>query len=255
VTVAVDHVVTGPPDAPVLVLSNSLGTTYALWDRQVDALAERFRLVRYNARGHGETEAPPGPYAIADLGSDVLALLDRLGVERVSFLGLSIGGMTGMWLASHAPERVDRLVLASTTAFFGTPEVWADRIALVRSDGTAAVAAGTIERWLTPEFAAAEPDTAEWLRAMVRSVDDEGYASCCEALRDMDLRGDLPAIRAPTLVIVGADDPSTPPEHAHRIAGAVEGARVLEVPHARHLLNVEHADLFTGAVLEHLEAA
>lgn len=252
-TVAVHHVVTGPEDAPVLLMSNSLGTTHAMWDRQAGPLAERYRLVRYDARGHGGTEAPPGPYAIADLAGDALALLDTLGVERAHFCGLSIGGMTGMWVASHAPERIDRLVLASTTAYFGAPEQWIERIALVRSQGTAAVADGGIERWLTPEFADAEPETAAWLKAMIASVDDDGYAACCEALRDMDLRGDIPAIGAPTLIVVGSDDPSTPPEHAHRLAGAIDGAQVLEVPHARHLLNVEHPEEFTAAVLAHLE--
>lgn len=253
-TVALHHVLTGPEDAPVLVLSNSLGTTHAMWDRQAGPLTEWFRLLRYDTRGHGGSPVVSGPYAIADLGRDVLDLLDSLRIDHASFCGLSLGGMTGMWLAAHAPERIDRLVLSSTTAYFPPREQWEERAALVRAQGTQAVAEGAIERWLTPEFAREDPDMAASLVAMIGSVSDEAYAACCEAIAGMDLREDLHAIRAPTLVIVGADDPSTPPDHAHRLVDAIAGSHLLEVPHARHLLNIEQAVLFTGAVVEHLEA-
>ena len=243
-----------------------------MWDRQAGPLAERYRLVRYDTRGHGGTEAPPGPYAIADLAGDVLALLDTLGVERASFCGLSIGGMTGMWLASHAPERIDRLVLASTTAYFGGPEQWIERIALVRSQGTAAVADGAIERWLTPEFVDAEPETAEWLKAMIASVDDEGYAACCEALRDMDLRGDVsrhrradadrgrqrrpldaagprPRAGAGDRRRAGARGAARAPPAQRRASGGVHrrGARTPGGPHDRRALRRGHAQAPRGA--------
>ncbi len=250
--VSVDHVLEGPEDAPVLVLSNSLGATLEMWDAQAEALRGRFRLLRYDARGHGPSPAPPGPYEIGDLGRDVLSLLDRLGIWRASFCGLSIGGMVGMWLASEVPERFERLVLLCTAARLD-PEAWRERAEKVRAGGVGAVADAVVERWFTPEFRASRPETHHWAMRMLRATDPEGYAGCCEAIRDMDLRGRLDRIEVPTLVVAGADDPATPPGHGELIRDSVPDARFELVPHAAHLANVEQPEAVTRAILGHLE--
>lgn len=251
--VDVHHVVEGPDDAPVLVLANSLGSTLRMWDAQIPQLVSRFRVVRFDMRGHGESPVPPGPYTIADLGHDVIALLDRLEVAKAHFCGLSLGGMVGMWLAAYAPDRIDRLVLCCTSARLGPPQMWAERARTVREQGTAAVADAGVGRWLTPEYAARNPELAADLRDMIASTPAEGYAGCCAAIERMDLTGILPTIRAATLVIAGADDPSTPPAHAASIATTIPGARMAIVPHAAHLANVEQADTVTALILEHLD--
>ena len=249
--VEVNYVLEGPEDASVLVLSNSLGTTLEMWDDQAPALRERFRLLRYDGRGHGGSPVPPGPYTIGDLGRDVLSLLDRLEIERASFCGLSIGGMVGMWLASEVPERFERLALCCTAARLD-PESWRARAEKVRAEGVGAVADAVVERWFTPQFRASRPETHEWAGRMLRETDAEGYAGCCEAIRDMDLRERLDRITAPTLVISGADDPATPPEHGELIRDAVRGARFEVVPNAAHLANVEQPGEITRALLDHL---
>jgi len=246
------HESTGPEDAPALVLSNSLGSNLSMWDPQVPALAERFRVIRYDQRGHGRSPVPDGPYSIDDVGADALALMDRLGIERAHFCGLSLGGMTGMWLAIHAPERIDRLALLCTSAKLGPPSNWSERAALVREQGTAAIADGGLLRWVTEEFVAAHPEQADRLRQMMLDTPDEGYAGCCEVIQHMDLEPCLHEIRARTLVIAGDEDPATPPEHAERIAAAVDGARVEVVSPGRHLANVERAGEVTALLLEHL---
>jgi 3-oxoadipate enol-lactonase len=253
VEVDVHFVADGPPEAPVVVLSNSLGSTVEMWEPQVPVLSERFRVVRYDHRGHGGSPVPPGPYALEELGRDVVRLLDRLGLERASFCGLSLGGMVGMWLAAHAAERVDRLVLCCTSALLGPPEMWAQRAATVREHGTAAVAETVVSRWFTPEFAAREPATVARMRDMVAATPPEGYAGCCAAVQEMDLRADLAAIAAPTLVIAGRDDPATPPEHGRQIAEGIRGARLAVVPDAAHLGSFEQAGKVTPLVLEHLD--
>lgn len=248
------HVVDGPDGAPPLLLANSLGTDVEMWRPQVAALSERRRVVRYDHRGQGRSPVPPGPYALDELGRDAIDLLDELGIERAHLCGVSLGGMVAMWVAAHAPERVDRLVLCSTSAHMPPPEAWAERSATVREAGsTEPVADATIERWLTPEFRERDPDSADWLRAMVAASPAEGYAACCDALARMDLREAIGAVRAATLVVVGDDDPSTPPDHARAIAAAIPDARLEVVPDARHLLTVEHADTATRLILDHLD--
>lgn len=246
------HEVAGGSNDPVLLLSSSLGTSLAMWEPQLPRLTERFRVVRYDQRGHGGSPAPSGPYTFAELGADALDLLDAVGCERVSFCGLSMGGMTGMWLAAHAPARIERLVLASTSAQLGPPELWTDRAAVVRERGTEAIAETALERWFTPAFRAREPETVERFRETLVAMSREGYAACCDAIRDWDIRDRLGSIAAPTLVLAGANDPATPPEHGELIAARVPNARLVVLPDAAHLANVEQADLFTDAVLEHL---
>jgi 3-oxoadipate enol-lactonase len=247
----VHYEVTGPDDAPVLVLSNSLGSTTAMWDPQVPVLAERLRVVRYDHRGHGGSPVPPGPYDLADLGADALALLDRLGVARVHWCGLSLGGMVGMWLAINAPERIDRLVLCCTSARLGPPSMWAERAATVRAEGVEAIADAGIGRWLTPGFIEREPAVAADVRAMLAATPAEGYAACCAAIEHMDLLDELGAVRAPTLVIAGTQDPATPPEHAERIVARIPGAR-LELVDAAHLATIEQPAAMTELIAGHL---
>jgi 3-oxoadipate enol-lactonase len=250
--VDVAHTLDGPEGAPTVVLSNSLGSTPAMWDPQLPALLERLRVVRYDHRGHGASPVPAGPYELDDLGADVLALLDRLGLERVHWCGLSLGGMVGMWMAIHAPERIDRLVLCCTSAKLGPPEMWADRAATVREHGVDAVADAGIERWLSPAFLEREPEIAARIRAMLASTPAEGYAACCGVIERMDQTVRLGEIRAPTLVIAADDDPATPPEHGELIAAAVPGARLAIVPNARHLATIEQPQAMTDLILGHL---
>ncbi len=249
-----NYLLEGPEDAPVLVLSNSLGTSLEMWDDQAPVLGDRFRLLRYDTRGHGRSPAPPGPYAIGDLGGDVVRLLDRLGIERASFCGLSVGGMTGMWLAAEAPERVERLVLLCTSALLGPKGIWDERIATATEQGMTALVDGVIERWFTPAFRSENPATVEKMATTLRETDPEGYAGCCAAIRDMDLRDRLPSIKAPTLVVSGAEDPATPPEHGRLIRDAIPGARFEVVPGAAHIANVERPEEITQLILTHLEA-
>ena len=249
-----NYVLEGPENAPVLVLSNSLGTALDMWEEQAPALRERFRLLRYDTRGHGGSPAPPGPYAIEDLGGDVIRLLDGLGIERASFCGLSVGGMTGMWLAAEAPERVERLVLLCTSALLGPKGVWDERIATATGQGMAALVDGVIERWFTPIFRTENPEVVERMARTLRETDPGGYAGCCAAIRDMDLRDRLPSIAAPTLVVSGAEDPATPPEHGRLIRDAIPGARFEVVPDAAHIANVERPERITQLILTHLEA-
>jgi len=252
VSIDVHHSVEGPEGAPVVVFSNSLGTTGVMWDAQAAALSDRFRVLRYDARGHGETPAPPGPYTVGDLAGDVLALLDRLEIERVSFCGLSIGGMTGMWLGVNAPERIDRLAICCTGMQLPTAEMWTERAALVREKGMEAVIDATIERWFTPAFPQRSPGVVARIREIFIATDPEGYAGCCEALAEFDMRGQLDAIRAPTLVIGGDDDPVGTPERIAAIGDEVPDSRVVILPNARHLAAVEQADAVTQELGQHL---
>jgi 3-oxoadipate enol-lactonase len=254
--VRVHHVVDAAPglsdDAPVVVLSNSLGSTYEMWDRRVSELSLSFRVVRYDIRGHGRSPVPDGPYVIDDLVDDVVALLDELGVERAHFVGLSLGGMTGLRLAALSPERVDRLAVLCTSALLGPAQAWHDRAALVREQGTSAVAEAVVGRWYTTSFAAREPARILAAQQMVAATPAEGYASCCEAIATMDLTQDLAHIWAPTLAIAGAEDHATPPDHLERIASGVRDGRLLVVPGAAHLANDEQPQAVTKALLEHL---
>ncbi len=249
----VHAVVTGRPDGPAVVLSNSLGSTHRMWDSQVAALEERFRVVRYDTRGHGDSPVPPGPYSIDELADDVIALLDRFDLERAHLVGLSLGGMTMMRVAARNPERVDRLALLCTAAYLPPAQGWTDRAALVRADGTSVVAAAVVQRWFTPGYLAANTEARQQFEAMVAATPAEGYAACCEAIAAMDQRSDLSSIIAPTLAIAGADDPATPPDLLRDIVDAVPNGRLLVVPDSAHLANAEQADTITPALIEHLE--
>ncbi|MDG4831362.1 3-oxoadipate enol-lactonase [Solwaraspora sp. WMMD1047] len=246
-------VLDGPVDAPVLVLGSSLGTTSEMWRPQVGPLSERFRVVRYDHLGHGGSAGPTGRTTIDILGTELLRLLDDLALPRVSYAGLSLGGMVGMWLAAHAPDRVDRLALLCTAARLGPERAWRDRAGTVREGGVEAVAEAVLSRWFTPDFAAAHPAVVAGYRGMLTSTPAAGYAACCEAIAAMDLRADLPGIVAPTLVVAGADDPATPVEQAREIARLVPAARLAVVDRAAHLANVERPEPVTRLLLEHFE--
>jgi len=221
-----------------LVLSPSLGSTRAIWDRQLAAFEPRFRLLRHEHRGRDSVEA---------LAGDVLDLLDSEGVERASFCGISLGGVVGMWLAANAPERIDRLVLAATSAHFGPPEPWRERAALVRAEGTAPIVDATMDRWFTPAFGDREP----YRRMLLESPKDD-YAACCDAIATWDFRDELRKISAPTLVIAGAEDPTAGPAHAQLLAEEIPGAALVVLPDAAHMIVVERSDAFNAAALEHL---
>jgi 3-oxoadipate enol-lactonase len=240
------------PDAPVVLMMSSIGTTTRMWDPQVPPLSAAYRVVRLNARGHGRSPAPLGDYDIDDLADDALAVLDDLGVERAHLVGLSMGGMTALRLAVREPERVDRMVVLCTSARLGPPQMWIDRAALVRAEGMEPVVESSPARWLTEDFRVANPELVARLQAMVRDVDAEGYAACCGVIERMDLRGDLAAIRAPLLAIAGAQDPVTGPDHLRAIADGVQRGRLLVLDPASHLANVEQGPAVTAAVLEHL---
>lgn len=243
----------GPQDAPVLLLANSLGTSVHIWDAVMPALAARFRVLRYDMRGHGLTDAVPlegdDGYSIADLAGDALALMDGLGIAKAHVCGLSIGGMVAQHLAAHAPERVDHLVLCDTAAVIGPPSVWNDRIAGIRRIGLAAIAPGVMERWFTAPFRAAEPAIMQGCINMVARNTLEGYVGCALAVRDADLRADGARISAPTLVIVGDQDPATPPASAEALAAGITGARLEVITSSSHIPCVEQPEALAALVL------
>ncbi|MBY8871381.1 3-oxoadipate enol-lactonase [Micromonospora sp. PLK6-60] len=245
--------VDGPATAPVLLLGSSLGTAGAMWEPQVPALAQRFRVIRYDHLGHGRSAVPAGAYTVELLGREVLRLLDDLGAARVDYAGLSLGGMVGMWLAAHAPDRVRRLALLCTSASLGPPEQWRDRAATVRAAGLPPIADAVVARWFTPAFAATRPDLVARYRAMLTATPPAGYAACCEAIGAMDLRPDLARIGAPTLVVAGADDPATPVAHARAIVAGIPGARLAVVDEAAHLANVEQPERVGRLLLAHFD--
>jgi 3-oxoadipate enol-lactonase len=254
VTIAVSYTVDGAADAPVVVLSNSLGATRAMWDPQVPALAQRYRVVTYDTRGHGDSPAPATPYTLDDLTDDLVALLDEVGASRAHIVGLSLGGMTAMRLAAREPERVDRLAVLCTSAKVD-PQPFLDRAAAARTGGTASLAPAVVSRWLTPAFAAENPELVARLEAMIATADDEGYAACCEAVAHMDLRTDLGRIAAPTVVVSGWQDPALPPEHQKLIADSIPEAELVTVSPGAHLANLEQAVQVTGVLLGHFDPA
>jgi len=245
--------VDGAADAPVVVLSNSLGTDLSMWDAQVPALTAHFRVLRYDTRGHGASAVTPGPYSIEQLGRDVVGLLDGLDIERAHFCGLSMGGMTGMWLGVNAPERLRRLVLANTAAQVGPPDNWNARIAKVRAGGMTAISSAVLERWFTPPFHVQHPEQIAATRQMLESMPADGYVAACAAVRDMDQRVAIRGIPVPTLVIAGTGDLATPPADGRFLADAIVGARYVELP-AAHISNIEAAAAFTSQLVEFLNA-
>jgi 3-oxoadipate enol-lactonase len=245
------YVFDGPSRAPVLVLASSLGSTVAMWDAQMPALSRYFRVLRYDLRGHGASPPSHEPFDIGALGADVLELLDELGLDRVHFCGLSLGGMIGLWLGSHAPSRLERLVLCNTAAKLGPPEMWNARIDAVRERGMAAIAPAVIERWFTPDFRQQNPAEVERARQVLLATDAGGYAAACAAIRDMDQRAEALEVRVPALIVAGNHDVATPPSESRWLSERIHGARLVELD-AAHLSNIEAAVPFTAALLDFL---
>lgn len=250
-TVALHHLDEGPRDAPVIVLSGSLGSTVEMWRPQVPRLTEHFRVIRVDHRGHGGSPTPAGPYRMADLAGDAIALLDELGLERVAWCGLSIGGMVGMYLGSEAPERLTSLTLCCTSAHFPDPSTWTGRIAAVTNGGTESIAEAVVARWFTSAWAAKHPAVVAEAVAMVTGTPDDGYVACCDALRAWDHRDRLPAVAVPTLVIAGSADLATPVDpHSLTLVENISGAR-MELLDGAHLATVEQAAAATKLIAAH----
>jgi len=247
--VTLHHVLDGRPDGEVVVLASSLGTTHELWEPQLAALTARYRVLRFDHRGHGDSPMVDGPWTVDDLALELLGLLDELDLRRVHVAGISLGGALAIALALAAPERVGRLVLASTSARFGTPEGWHDRARVVREQGVGAIADAGMERWFTRRMRTEQPDVVARYRGMLASTSAEAYARCCEALVVWDVTDRLSSIQAPTLVIAAREDPTSPPEHARLIAARIPDARVVELRGAAHIVNVERPEAFTRALL------
>jgi 3-oxoadipate enol-lactonase len=247
------HVVEdGPPDAPVVVLGPSLGTDLGLFDAQAHDLADRYRVIRYDLRGHGGSPVVPGPYSVADLADDVVKLLDGLGVDRFAYAGVSLGGAIGLQLAVTVPDRVERLIVMASAARFPDPPSWKARADRVRAEGTDFLVPSRIGAWVTPGFAESHPEETERLLEMLRSTSREGYAACCETIEAFDVRDQLPTITAPTLVIAGADDPATAPDTVRLIADGIPGARFVVVPGASHLVSAEQPEQVTAEIRQFL---
>jgi 3-oxoadipate enol-lactonase len=245
--------VEGRADGPVLMLSNSLGTDRTMWDDQAAAFGERFRLVRYDRRGHGQSGAPKGPYSFDRFGRDIIAILDGLGIEKTNWCGLSMGGMDGQWLGANAPDRVDKLVLANTNFYYADKAPWADRLRFLEQHTLSDMVGPNMERWFTKGFRARAPQTIARMSKAFVATDHAGYMACVAAVRDIDFRASNPTITAPTLVIVGTQDAATPPSCGEAIAQAIAGAKVVALE-AAHISNVEQPAAFTQAVLDFLHS-
>ncbi|HEY4464251.1 MAG TPA: alpha/beta fold hydrolase [Streptosporangiaceae bacterium] len=246
----------GPDGAPVVALGCSIGTNQGMWQPQAAVLGRHFRLLRFELRGHGvpgaQSPAPPGPYSIAELATDVLEVLNEHDLDQVAYCGVSLGGMVGMWLAANAPERVSRLALCCTSAYMASGSLYTDRAARARSEGMGPLVGQVLARWFTPGFQQREPDAVAAVAAMLEGTDPEGYAGCAEAIAAMDLRPVIPSITAPTLVIAATEDPATPPWQAAQIARAVPGARLSVIRGPSHLANYQTPGRVTVELSAHL---
>jgi 3-oxoadipate enol-lactonase len=241
----------GPETGPVLFLSNSLSSDLSMWDDQIAVWAQRFRVVRYDQRGHGGSVISAEPYSMDQLGRDVLGIMDALGIEKSHWCGLSLGGMVGMWMLTHAPERIGKAVLANTAAYMGPVELWNGRIETARRGGMRALVEPTIERWFPEHFRNAAPATMDRMRAMILRTPVDGYTGCCAAIRDMDQRATIRSITNPVLVIIGSRDPATTPADGELIASSIQNAETV-VFDAAHISNIEHPAAFASTVMDFL---
>jgi len=244
----IHYEVEGPESKPVLTFCNSLGTTLHMWDGQMPAVTQHFRIVRYDRRGHGKSGVPVGPYNMEMLGRDALAVLDAAKIEKTSWCGLSMGGMVGMWIGATTPQRVDRLILSNTSAYFENKQIWNERIAVVKEKGLNAVVGGTLERWFTKDFREHEPRKVKTIADMFLATKPEGYIGCGEAVRDMDHREIIKSIKAPTMVIAGKQDAGTTVEMGEYVRKSIPGAS-MTLFDAAHIANVECQHEYTDAVI------
>jgi 3-oxoadipate enol-lactonase len=239
----------GQSNAPVLMLSNSIGTNLSMWDDQVPAVTQKFRLLRYDRRGHGKSGAPKGAYTMDQLGRDALAVADAAGAKRFYWCGLSMGGMVGQWLGANAPDRLEKLVITNTHSYYDDKKPWNDRIKLVSEKGLAAIGDAMMERWFTEGFRKGSPDKVARVRAMFVATPDDGFIGCSQAVRDMDFRESNKRITTPTLVIVGEKDVATLPVWGEEIAKQIKGAKLVSIPDVSHLANIGQPKAYTDAVL------
>ncbi|NIK44753.1 3-oxoadipate enol-lactonase [Xanthomonas arboricola] len=243
----------GTEGRPWLTFCNSLGTDLHMWDVQIAAFAPHYRILRYDRRGHGDSDTPPGPYRVADLGQDVLALWDALQIAQSDFCGLSIGGLTGQWLGLHAPQRLRRLAVCATAQKIGSSESWNARIEQVRSEGLPGLVDATLQRWFTPPFAISHAQRLDMIVAAFVSTSPQGYIACCQAVADADFRGALDTLELPLLALAGDDDPVCPPADLREIAYAAPHGHYAQVP-GRHICNLESPAAFNHSVLGFLQA-
>ena len=250
---ALHYRIDGPEDAPVMLVSNSLASNLAMWDHQIDTLLRLgFRVLRYDSRGHGQSEVSSGPYTIEMLAQDAVGLLDALGIERASFMGCSKGGMVGQMAGTRHADRFDRLVLCSTSAYMGGGDVWAARIKAVANGGMAAVVDGTIDRWFTGPGRLRIPAEVARIREMILATPPEGFIACAQAIAAMDQRDTIRSIDLPTLVVVGEHDPGTPPSAARLIHERIPGSRLVVLADSAHFCNIEQDEAFNAALEEFL---
>lgn len=252
-TVELRHYEQGPSDAPPVFLAPSLGTTLGMWDDLALALATTYRVVRFDTRGHGASPVPDGPYTTSELAADVVALADSLGIDRFAMVGLSLGGAIAQTLALEHPDRLTALVLCCTGPSFGEPDGWRERAATVRTEGMGFLVEPTKGRWFTPGFLDSHPEEVARLIEMIASTPPEGYAACCDALAAYDCTAQLGTITAPTRVVIGAQDPVSPPEVSRLLAEDIPDADLVIIDDASHIANVAQPEAFNAAVLEHLE--
>ena len=236
-------------DKPVVMLSNSIAASMGMWDEVVDRLANQVRFVRYDTRGHGKSDVPAGPYTIERLGLDAIAILDALNIRQAVFCGLSLGGLTGMWLGANRSERLSGLVLANTAPNFPPASMWQDRAAAVRSNGMSSLVAATLDRWFTKAFRERAPQRIAQMAEMIGAIPAEGYAGCCDVLAIADLKPHLSDISCPVQVICGAHDPSTPPARAEEIVAGIKGAEMVTLD-AAHISAVEAPDAFAHELVK-----
>lgn len=247
-SIALYYELYGAPAGPVLMLSHALGTDCRLWDKQLEALGRKFRVLRYDTRGHGRSSAPDGEYTVEDLANDALQLLDYLDIQQATFCGVSLGGITALWLAKHAPQRISSIIAANTSARIGTAEGWSARIQQVAIMGTESLVDAAVPRWFTSSFLEREPAAGEYARRVLASTSPTGYMGCCGALRDADLTDQMADIDVPVLLITGTHDPVTPPSDAVALQLAIPHSSLIELD-AAHLSNLEVAGPFAENVL------
>jgi 3-oxoadipate enol-lactonase len=245
----------GKKDKPTIICSHCLAGNHHIWDPQMESLQDNYRILRYDLRGHGRTDAPEGDYTMEQLADDVLALMDALEVEQAHFMGISLGGMIAQSLALSHSERLSSLILCDTTCQIpkDTAPLWDERIAAARQNGMAALADGTLERWLSPEYRNQHPGTAQKIRKIVLETPVHGFAGCCRAISAFDVYDRLPGLSLPVLILVGENDPGTPVAASLQIQKQIRGSRLEVLPNAFHLSNVEAAGFFNNAILNFLE--
>lgn len=244
----------GDAAGPPLILINSLGTDLTMWDAQVDVWSRHHHVIRFDQRGHGGSESPPGPYTLERFGRDAVHVMDAYGVERASLCGLSLGGMVALWVAGSDPARVDHVVLADTAARLGTEEAWRARAATVRARGMSAVVPAVLERFFSPSYLQNDRHVVRDVERTLRATSAEGYAASCDALAVADLRSLAAAVRSPCRVIVGTEDAATPTTDAQELHRLLRDAEYTEIPGAGHLANLEEPQLFAALVSEFISS-